>query len=153
MSSSRLLLAVASVLCCVLASASETKLPSAELTRYISAIGIEHLTLRCFSDRTSVEGYSCEVVQQRNGVVLASAVLEPKKVGEILTRYFQRTPKERIELASQNDGPSGRGDLTWTVTYGAFSSRGSHDRGTLRNQSAMIAVLALENELSTIFLK
>jgi len=143
------------VIAAVAAQAVVQKLPSAELTRFVSPGGIEYLSLRCVGDRTAKEGYSCELSQQRNGVTLNRAMVAPRAVDAMLRRYFQRVPKERTEPTSSGfQGESRAGaDLNWSVSFGGLASRGSASRGVKRDLYSAIAIIALENELSAHFLK
>lgn len=130
------------------------QLPSAHLTRYLSPNGIEHVYLRC-SPKGS--GYQCEVVKEVNGAVISRDQMSQADTEKSLGQFFSQLPKEKVftpgklpvDKWEQKTGVT----LTWNVSDGKRITRGTASRTREEDGPEALAILSLEMDLTTQFLK
>lgn len=130
-----------------------SELPSAQVTRYLSPGGIEHINLRCVATQKAAQPYSCQVIRERNGNVLSTVSMTPAEVTHSLKRYFKKVPKE--EVSRVGHAPAEKWEqksnmaLVWSVSSGEMTTKGSAPYARDLDSESLLAILSLEMDLAT----
>lgn len=123
--------------------AEKPVMPSFELSRHFSGGGYEQLKLACHEDRTRSEAAVCDLRRFRNGMEVASVVVDYKWTRDQLGKFFRGT-------ASKSDSGASGGQVV--LTYDAHSD-GERRQGTIHREDKsdqldrVKALMAIEGSL------
>jgi hypothetical protein len=128
-----------------MSAAGQDSLPRFSLSRYPASGGEEVLSLSCYPGAGN-QGYYCDVVKTRNGVVAATAGIEGPQVDRLLRRFFASLPASAPE-------PGRDPALAWKIQYGEKKSEGAVPRFQVKGDAGKIksALFTLEAGLITRF--